>query len=142
MALVQYLEGHQDEQQKEWTLQFLDDLNWVLDTNIADDRYAIPAMDVAAFLLDSFVKPELTSSDRGEKILRKLYVLVQKAHFKSTNIQRLETAIKIYAALSRSSPSLRADVLKKTASMLLHSYPKVINDFFLSGSSFSIRSER
>lgn len=55
---------------------------------------------------------------------RKLFVVVQKAHYKSSNMPRLEAAIKIYASLSRIE-SLRADVMKKLISMLLHPYPKV-----------------
>lgn len=56
--------------------------------------------------------------------LKKLFLLTQKAHFKSSNIPRLEGAIKVYAALSRSL-ELRTDILKKLTAMLLHPYPKV-----------------
>ena len=56
--------------------------------------------------------------------LRRLLVLVQKAHYKSSNIPRLEAAVKVYASLSR-IPSLRVECIKKLASMLLHPYPKV-----------------
>lgn len=56
--------------------------------------------------------------------LKKLFLLAQKAHFKSSNIPRLDGAIKVYAALSR-APELRTDILKKLTTMLLHPYPKV-----------------
>jgi hypothetical protein len=55
---------------------------------------------------------------------RKVFTLVQRAHFKSSNIARLEAAIKVYAAFARLEP-LRADVLKKLTSMLLHPFPRV-----------------
>lgn len=56
--------------------------------------------------------------------LCRLLALVQKAHHKSSNIPRLEAAVKVYASLSR-IPSLRAECIKKLTSMLLHPYPKV-----------------
>jgi hypothetical protein len=59
-----------------------------------------------------------------KKSLKKLFLLTQKAHFKSSNIPRLEGAIKVYAALSRAT-ELRVDILKKLTAMLLHPYPKV-----------------
>lgn len=49
---------------------------------------------------------------------------MQKAHFKSSSIARLEAAIKAYATLSRFE-SLRVDVFKKLAGMLLHPFPRV-----------------
>lgn len=56
--------------------------------------------------------------------LHKLFLLTQKAHYKSSNIPRLEAAIRVYAALCRTS-AIRADALKKLTGMLLHPYPKV-----------------
>jgi hypothetical protein len=56
--------------------------------------------------------------------LRKLFLLVQKAHYKSSNIPRLEAAISVYAALSRIAP-MRMDALKKLTALLLHPYPKI-----------------
>lgn len=55
---------------------------------------------------------------------RKLFVAVQKAHFKTANVARLEAAVKIYASLSRLE-ALRAEVLKKMTGMLLHPFPRV-----------------
>lgn len=49
---------------------------------------------------------------------------MQKAHFKTTNMARLEAAIKAYAPLCRLG-HLRAEVLKKMVSMLLHPFPRV-----------------
>jgi hypothetical protein len=45
----------------------------------------------------------------------------------------METAVKIYSALSR-IPTLQVEVLKKMTSMLLHPYPKV--RYFLSSSIY------
>lgn len=47
-----------------------------------------------------------------------------RAHFKSSNIHRLEAAIRVYASLARLD-QLRGDVLKKMIGMLLHPFPTV-----------------
>lgn len=51
-------------------------------------------------------------------------MLTQKAHFKSSNIPRLEAAVNVYTALSKED-SLRVETLKKLTAMLLHPYPRV-----------------
>lgn len=102
-------------------MSILQDLSAVLHANLSDDRYAIPVIDFLAFLIDSFI---LSSPGDSELVFRKVFLLVQKAHFRSSNIQRLESAVKLYAALSRLD-FLRIDVLKKMTGLLLHPFPRV-----------------
>lgn len=52
------------------------------------------------------------------------FVLIQKFHYKSANMPRIEAAIRVYAALLRQQ-SIRRTVMKKMLAMLLHTYPKV-----------------
>ena len=54
---------------------------------------------------------------------RSLYLLVQKAHYKTGNIRKLEAAIKVYGGLLQVYP----EVLEKLTGMLLHPFPKIRN---------------
>ncbi|KAL1967896.1 hypothetical protein VTN77DRAFT_2313 [Rasamsonia byssochlamydoides] len=120
-AMIEFIENKSEDQKGVWTIRLIEDLATILERNLADDRYAIPAMEIASFLLDSCLPQAAIGPETS---LRKLFVLVQKAHYKSSNIPRLEAAIRVYAALSRVA-SIRMDVLKKLTSMLLHPYPKI-----------------
>ncbi|GFG20907.1 tubulin-specific chaperone D [Aspergillus udagawae] len=120
-ALVQSLSGYSETEQQIKARAILKDLGVILSDNLHDDRYAIPSMEFAAFLLDGYVS---SVPEESEPSFRKLFVLVQKAHFKTTNMARLEAAIKVYAPLCRLK-HLRADVLKKLVGMLLHPFPRI-----------------
>lgn len=48
----------------------------------------------------------------------------QKAHFKSTHMQKLHLALDIYRGLG-TVPATRVDTITKVISMLLHPFPKV-----------------
>jgi hypothetical protein len=52
-ALIDFIE-QQGERKHKWTVQLIEDLITILNANLTDDRYAIPAMEMSAFLLDSF----------------------------------------------------------------------------------------
>ena len=54
---------------------------------------------------------------------RSLYLLVQKAHYKTGNVRKLEAAIKLYGGMVQVYP----EALQKLTSMLLHPFPKVRN---------------
>ncbi|KAL4975370.1 tubulin folding cofactor D C terminal-domain-containing protein [Aspergillus desertorum] len=111
-ALIRSINNHPAERHPEVATVIIHDLLLVLNEKLPDDRYAIPILETAAFLLDSYVA------------LRKLFILVQKAHFKTSSIARLEAAIRTYAPLSRLD-QVRADVLKKLTGLLLHPFPRV-----------------
>ncbi|KAB8258947.1 tubulin folding cofactor D C terminal-domain-containing protein [Aspergillus pseudonomiae] len=123
LALMQSINKYEAEQRQDIVTSIIKDLMVALSDNLQNDRYAIPVLECLAFLLDSYISFTPQSS---ESSYRKLFVLVQKAHFKSSNIGRLEAAIKVYAPLSRLE-QLRAEVLKKMTSMLLHPFPRVRN---------------
>lgn len=50
--------------------------------------------------------------------------MVQKSHYKSGNVQKLEAAVKLYTGLARANV-VRDTVISKLCSMLLHSFPSV-----------------
>ncbi|KAJ5713304.1 Armadillo-like helical [Penicillium malachiteum] len=77
-----------------------------------------------AFLIDSYQSYALAGPSELDPVFRKTFVLVQKAHFRTANIARLEAAIRVYAALSGLNP-LREDILKKLTPILLHPFPRV-----------------
>src|SRR6266536_4721594 len=52
-----------------------------------------------------------------------LYILVQRAHYKTGNVRKLEAAVKLYAGLIEVYP----ESLTKLSSMLLHPFPRVRN---------------
>ncbi|KAJ5098458.1 hypothetical protein N7532_005459 [Penicillium argentinense] len=120
-ALIQFLNSHEPNQRQTILVTLLQDLSAALGETLQDDRYAVPIVDFCAFLIDSFATSSLEQQD---PVFRKVFVLVQKSHFRSSNIARLEAAIKAYAALSRLE-ALRTDVLKKLSGLLLHPFPRV-----------------
>ncbi|KAJ5654029.1 hypothetical protein N7490_001032 [Penicillium lividum] len=123
-ALIQYLNNHNSHSDSNILIEFLQVLSTALSDNLQDDRYAIPIIELIAFLLDSYHGYTVAGPNRSNPIFRKVFVLTQKAHFRSANIARLEGAVKVYAALSELE-SLRGDVLKKLTVMLLHPFPRV-----------------
>ncbi|KAL4890210.1 tubulin folding cofactor D C terminal-domain-containing protein [Aspergillus ambiguus] len=122
-ALVQSINSHEEAERAAIVSSIIQDLLVVLNDTLQDDRYAIPVLELVAFLLDTYVH---TIPEGFEASLKRLFVLAQKAHFKTSNMARLEAAIRVYAPLSR-LPPLQADVLKKMTAMLLHPFPRVRN---------------
>lgn len=139
-ALIQKINSYPTEEHPERVTAIIQDLLLILNEKLPDDRYAIPILETSAFLLDGYVASAPQFRDprsvsliplarHMQKVLtlpslRKLFVLVQKAHFKTQNIVRLEAAIRAYAPLSRLE-QVRVDVLKKLTGMLLHPFPRV-----------------
>ncbi|RDK42832.1 hypothetical protein M752DRAFT_318973 [Aspergillus phoenicis ATCC 13157] len=120
-ALVQSIQEAEDPQTA--VLAIIKDLAAILGEYLQDDRFAIPVLELLAFLLDSFV---FSVPDDSASSLRKLFVLIQRAHFKSSNIARLEAAVRAYAPLSRIE-QLHTEVIKKMTALLLHPFPRVRN---------------
>lgn len=56
---------------------------------------------------------------------RAFYNVIQRSHFKSRSVQKLEAVVKIYAALSEVAP-LRDVAKTKLTAMLKHPFPKVM----------------
>lgn len=102
--------------------EVLDTLVTLLEDTCTDDRQATPILETIAFILEQHVGEERGS---GSKIpARKLWNIVRKAHFKSTNIRKLEAAVKIYEALAVQG-DMRRNALTKLRDLLLHPYPTV-----------------
>ncbi|KAJ6078960.1 hypothetical protein N7467_008713 [Penicillium canescens] len=120
-ALTQFLNNQLQPQRREILMAFLQDISTVLSDNIQDDRFAIPAVEFVAFLIDSYIPVIPEDTDPS---FRKLFILIQKSHLRSANMARLEAAVKAYAALTRIN-SMRADVLKKMTGLLLHPFPRI-----------------
>lgn len=96
----------------------------ILKTFIAENAHGLLAgLEFLAFLLESGLIDPLYDSSQVK--WRSLLITVQKAHFKSSDIPRLLTAVQIYIGLARIS-SIRQDVLKKLLGMLkTNPFPRV-----------------
>ncbi|KAJ5802960.1 Tubulin-specific chaperone D C-terminal [Penicillium pulvis] len=123
-ALIQFLNSHNPHSDPNILVEVLQVLSTVLSDNLPDDRYAIPIIELIAFLLDSYHGYTVAGLNGSNPVFRKVFLLVQKAHFRSANIARMEGAVKVYAALSGTG-NLRGEVLKKLTAMLLHPFPRV-----------------
>lgn len=108
-------------------------LSTLLSANLTNDRVLVPLLDTMAFLFDFGLLQRLCKPKEPPRLnqltpfnFRKLLSLVQKSHFKSTNVPKLLAAVDVYSGLAEIS-EIRVDVLSKLASMLLHPFPKVRN---------------
>ncbi|KAF2631119.1 beta-tubulin cofactor d [Macroventuria anomochaeta] len=93
----------------------------LLKKELENDRVLLPLLEGWAFLFDMQIMHRLTSTNFN---FRTLLSYVQKAHFKSTHIQKLHLALDVYRGLG-TIPATRADTLAKVTSMLLHPFPKI-----------------
>jgi hypothetical protein len=93
----------------------------LLKKNLDNDRVLLPLLEVLAFLFDMQVMQRLIPTDFKFRVLLSY---VQKAHFKSTHMQKLHISLDVYRGLS-TIPSTHYDTLTKVVSMLLHPFPKV-----------------
>lgn len=135
-------------------LIYTDILNLLAQT-LTNDRYALPALEILGFLLTqnlvsfsssssstttttSFsTKADPTSTfspsptTTPPNLFRKTFLLLQKSHFKSTSIPRLDSALRLYEGLLvvAAPQALRRDIHKKMVGMLGHPYPKVRTGF-------------
>jgi hypothetical protein len=117
----------------------------LLKGNIDNDRVLIPLLETIAFLFDmqimqrlistSFKYVSISSSNKVQCAntfsFRSLLSHVQKAHFKSTHIQKLHLALDVYRGLGM-IPATTDDTLTKVVNMLLHPFPKVCTPQFCS----------
>ncbi len=89
--------------------------------HISNDRVLIPLLELSGFLLDANL---LQCLSQTKFKWRSFLSLIQKSHFKSTNISKLIAALHVYRGLAEVQ-AVRVDVLLKLANMLLHPFPKV-----------------
>lgn len=93
----------------------------LLEGSYADDRQAVPLLETIAFVMEQLIELRV---DEYEPLSRRLWNIVRKAHFKSTNVRKLDAAVSIYRTLAREG-SMRKNGLCKLRDMLLHPYPSV-----------------
>ena len=55
LALVQCINAKEAEQQQAMLLMIVQDLSTLLSDNLQDDRYAIPIIELLAFLIDGYI---------------------------------------------------------------------------------------
>ena len=103
----------------------------ILIENITNDRLLVPAMEFLVFLFDANIIRLVPSE---ETRWRQFFNQLQKSHYKSSNIAKIEAVIKLYAALASFGP-MKNLVLRKLGQMLVHPYAKV-------SSNHSLRSGR
>ncbi|KAK2746382.1 hypothetical protein FQN57_003264 [Myotisia sp. PD_48] len=118
-SLVVYINGTND---RSFRLDLLKDILSILGNNMDNDRYAIPIVDTTAFLLDNCFTTETFVHDT--QLLQQIFKLVQKSHFRSSNIPRIEVAIKLYFSLTGFESTSKVALAKLTG-LLLHPYPKI-----------------
>ncbi|KAI9878754.1 MAG: hypothetical protein M1830_010607 [Pleopsidium flavum] len=117
LALVDYLGVVSDDHR---ILNICNDLTELLRRNLASDRLAIPLLEVLGFLFDAGILQQLDDGSFN------FYALIQKAHFKSGSVHKLEAAVKLYAGLAEVA-STSQEAVMKLAGMLLHPFPKIRN---------------
>ncbi|EGD90108.1 hypothetical protein H112_02581 [Trichophyton rubrum D6] len=121
-AVVKFINSQDDNTRYRMQRDIFMSLLTVLEENITDDRYAIPTVESLAFLIENCFNPEILELD--PESIRKLFHLVQKFHFKSANIPRIEAGLKAYYCLFNYE-LLRENIVLKMTKMLLHPYPKI-----------------
>lgn len=99
----------------------LDTIITLLEDSYTDERQATPLLETIALVVEQHI--ELGGLE-CELPAQRLWNVVRKAHFKSTNIRKLEAAVKIYGALTRQGDT-RRKALHKLRDLLLHPYPNV-----------------
>ncbi|PSN62088.1 hypothetical protein BS50DRAFT_561146 [Corynespora cassiicola Philippines] len=93
----------------------------LLKKSLDNERVLLPLMEVIAFLFDMHVMHRLINTPFSFRVLLSY---VQKAHFKSTHMQKLHLALDVYRGLG-SIYATRSDTITKVTSMLLHPFPKI-----------------
>lgn len=98
-----------------------------------NDRVLIPTLETIGFLFDmgimqksppryvtpSYVAPKKRPENNWEEFCN----AVRTAHYKSSNVRKLQAAIKIYGGLIELEPA----AMLKLTSLLLHNYPQIRN---------------
>jgi tubulin-specific chaperone D len=118
-ALVDSIFNHPQDHR---AMRVLETLVTLLEDSYTDDRQAAPCLEAIAFVLEQ--SSELEGHNECTFPARRIWNVVRKAHFRSTNIHRLEAAVRIYGALAVQG-DMRRNTLEKLKGLLLHPYPSV-----------------
>lgn len=114
----------------------------LLSTNLTNDRIVLPILDVLSFLFDMQIvqrlqprlSPEPTNTNPNRPLFKfkTLLSLLQKSHFKSTNVQKLQLALDVYRGFADIHiHGIRDLVVTKVVSLLSHPFPKVCIFFYV-----------
>lgn len=103
-------------------VRILETLVTLLEDSYTDERQVTSLLETIAFVLEQ--QFELEGESESKLPARRLWNVVRKAHFKSTNIRKLEAAVKIYGALGARG-DMRRNAVGKLKDLLLHPYPSV-----------------
>ncbi|KAL5390525.1 hypothetical protein DPSP01_001601 [Paraphaeosphaeria sporulosa] len=101
--------------------QVINCLLGLLKQNLETERVLLPLLEIFAFLFDMQVMHRLLETSFN---FRALLSYTQKAHFRSTHMQKLQLALDVYRGLGTIATT-RADTITKLNSMLLHPFPKI-----------------
>jgi tubulin-specific chaperone D len=73
-SLIDFIEC-QTENKYQWVNKLIGDLVTILEANLADDRYAIPAMEMSAFLVDTYISESVVNSNNARFVIPLLLLL-------------------------------------------------------------------
>ncbi|KAI8340643.1 tubulin folding cofactor D C terminal-domain-containing protein [Chlamydoabsidia padenii] len=86
------------------------------------DRVIIPLMDVIGLLFETGTLPQI----KNENIHLKLMIAVKKESFRSKNVKKLLSTIKVYVGLiSLNGTQVKTKALQQMLSYLVHGYPRI-----------------
>lgn len=107
-------------------------LKEMMKISIGNDRILVPTMEIMCFLFDYAIFKEdfeygthpTASVLTNSTSLGSLFILAQRAHYKTGNVRKLEAAVKIYGCLAVCQYAKATD---KLTSLLLHPIPLIRN---------------
>ncbi|KAH8820117.1 tubulin folding cofactor D C terminal-domain-containing protein [Xylogone sp. PMI_703] len=88
----------------------------VVKKNLSNDRVLVPTLEVMGFLFDIGILQQSPLNWQS------FTLLVQKAHYKTGNVRKLEACIKMYGGLVEVYPE---EALKRLTALLMHPFPRV-----------------
>lgn len=88
-----------------------------LHTPSSNDRVLVSALEVAKFLFDAGTMQHSSLSWKD------LYLWLQRAHYQSANLRKIEVCVRLYGALAELG--LVSGVAERMSGMLVHRYPSV-----------------
>ena len=69
-AFIDFIEKQPNNDRKhEWTNKLIEDLTTILEANLVDDRYAIPALEISAFLVDTYIFEPAVQANKAWYVL-------------------------------------------------------------------------
>jgi tubulin-specific chaperone D len=102
----------------------LNELSTLLKSLVAEGANIQAALELLAFLLDMQIPQRLSHSPDFK--WRNLLSTIQISHYKSSDVPRILSAIRVYRVLADGVPAIRYDVLVKLVGMLkTNPYPRV-----------------